>query len=60
MKEHDEIASISQWTYNWVVAFSPPKTESLVIYNNIYLDEHPLIHMERTKVVHLVQAVMPC
>ncbi len=60
MKKHDELASISQWTYYWVVAFSPPKTESLVIYNKIYLDEHSLIHMEGTRVVHLVQAVRPC
>ncbi len=52
MKEHDELVSISQWAYNWVVAFSPPKTESLVISNKI--------HLEGTRVEHLVQAVRPC
>ena len=29
----------------WLVKFSPPKTESLIISNKAHLAEHPPIHM---------------
>ena len=41
-----DLAAISTWAKTWLVRFSPPKTESLIISNKTNLAEHPPIHMD--------------
>ena len=41
-----DLEAISAWAKSWLVKFSPPKTESLIISNKSNLAEHPPIHMD--------------
>jgi hypothetical protein len=41
-----DLTAISAWAKTWLVKFSPPKTESLIISNKTHLAEHPPIHMD--------------
>ena len=41
-----DLSAISRWAKTWLVTFSPPKTESLVISNKANLTAHPPIHMD--------------
>ena len=38
-----DLSAISRWAKTWLVTFSPPKTESLVISNKANLTAHPLL-----------------
>jgi hypothetical protein len=41
-----DLTAISTCAKTWLVKFSPPKTESLIISNKTHLAEHPPIHMD--------------
>ena len=41
-----DLIEVSQWAKTWLVKFSPPKTESLIISNKTHLEEHPPLSME--------------
>ena len=41
-----DLNELSQWAKTWLVKFSPPKTESLIISNKTHLEEHPPLSME--------------
>jgi hypothetical protein len=41
-----DLTAISAWAKTWLVRFSPPKTESLIISNKTHLAEHPPIQMD--------------
>ena len=41
-----DLSAISRWAKTWLVTFSPPKTESLMISNKAKLTAHPPIHMD--------------
>lgn len=42
----EDLNALSSWANTWLVKFSPPKTESLIISNKRHLEEHPPIRME--------------
>ena len=55
VKINDDLAAVSQWAKRWLVSFSPPKSESLIISNKSRLEEHPPIYMDGrmiTEVTH--------
>jgi hypothetical protein len=41
--DHD---NIKNWAHNWLVKFSPMKTESLIISKKHDLDEHPHLYLD--------------
>ena len=41
-----DLSAISRWAKTWLVMFSPPKAESLVISNKANLTAHPPMHMD--------------
>ena len=42
----EDLRAISGWAKTWLVTFSPPKTETLIVSNKCHLESHPTIHME--------------
>jgi hypothetical protein len=42
----EDLKAMSDWANTWLVKFSPPKTESLIISNKRRLHEHPPIYMD--------------
>jgi hypothetical protein len=54
-KVNEDLTAISLWAKSWLVTFSPPKSESLIISNKTRIEEHPPIYMDGrvlTEVTH--------
>ena len=42
----EDLRAISGWAKTWLVTFSPPKTETLIVSNKCHLESHPTIHID--------------
>lgn len=54
-KVNEDLTAISLWAKTWLVTFSPPKSESLIISNKTRIEGHPPIYMDGrvlTEVTH--------
>jgi hypothetical protein len=47
---NQDLESISQWAKKWLVKFSPPKTEEMIISNKRNKPVHPDLHFDDTTV----------
>jgi hypothetical protein len=42
----DDLVAVTNWAKSWLVTFSPPKTEALIISTKPRIEEHPPLHMD--------------
>jgi hypothetical protein len=47
---NQDLESISQWAKKWLVKFSPPKTEEMIISNKRNKPIHPDLHFDDTTI----------
>ena len=40
------IVDVTNWAKSWLVTFSPPKTETIIISTKSRVEEHPPLHMD--------------
>ncbi len=48
-----DLQALQEWSNKWLVTFSPPKTQSLIISNKANIDRHPVIYLNNMVVTEV-------
>ena len=47
---NQDLAGIQHWSEQWLVTFSPSKTESMIVSNKTNIDNHPTVYLNNTPI----------
>ena len=50
---NSDLLAISDWSNKWLVSFSPPKTESMIMGTRPNPDLHPVLFLQNTPIVNV-------